>query len=314
MALIDLTSINSDGTMSPSCVPLMSFRGFEQLYNSAGASFDRKTGLWLCGSDDGIILTAQYKSLEPHIPDVISDSYYIATSSQTCWKCHKTTEVVAIVLKYCIKTYVYRDEGSLDVEYAFSPEWVKLSDCLGFDPRTSSFIEKLKPSYRADYSKTKKEHCYMNHCQWCGVKLGDFFMHGEPGGAFFPVSVDQSRKISLTHILRPLLGRASVSMSTDRYYDEVEVKEFDDQKIISPDQEMPPRTTDPRKLIEILGERPVKIAHGFCAMCDTSFSNEWCISKHRPYVELRHMDELSRCVLRPSEMKILLNALELNLV
>jgi hypothetical protein len=39
----------------------------------------------------------------------------------------------------------------------------------------------------------------MNHCS-CGAKLGDFYLHNEPGGAFFPTSESTAREIELKRI------------------------------------------------------------------------------------------------------------------
>lgn len=36
-----------------------------------------------------------------------------------------------------------------------------------------------------DYSKTIDNAYYMNHCQYCGTKKGDFFLYEEPSGPFF---------------------------------------------------------------------------------------------------------------------------------
>lgn len=50
------------------------------------------------------------------------------------------------------------------------------------------YREGLEPNFRLDHSKTQAKRVYMNHCQHCAAKLGDHFMHCEPGGAFCPSS------------------------------------------------------------------------------------------------------------------------------
>ncbi len=71
----------------------------------------------------------------------------------------------------------------------------------------------------------------------------------------------------------------------------------------------PPRSTDPRELCNIIGGVPVKVERGFCGMCDSNISNEWCLPDHgRSEFELRHLVDIGR--LRQTEYEILLIALE----
>ena len=36
----------------------------------------------------------------------------------------------------------------------------------------------------------------MDHCK-CAAKLGDFYLHNEPGGAFYPTSEEEAKDITL---------------------------------------------------------------------------------------------------------------------
>ncbi|WP_157649298.1 hypothetical protein [Burkholderia ubonensis] len=54
----------------------------------------------------------------------------------------------------------------------------------------------------------------MNHCAECDAKFGDFFIHSEPGGAFFPVSEGEAELIRLMKIDLPLLVQGSGSVSS----------------------------------------------------------------------------------------------------
>ena len=40
----------------------------------------------------------------------------------------------------------------------------------------------------------------MNHCQHCHAKIGDFFLHNEPGGAFVPLSELDARYMVLIEL------------------------------------------------------------------------------------------------------------------
>ncbi len=50
-------------------------------------------------------------------------------------------------------------------------------------------------NYRPDFSKTVAETYWMNHCQECDAKIGDWFVH-KPGEAFFPTTDEEQSKLS----------------------------------------------------------------------------------------------------------------------
>ena len=85
---------------------------------------------------------------------------------------------------------------------------------------------------------------------------------------------------------------------------------------VSPEEawaSLPPRHSDPKELIRYVGQRPVKVARGFCMSCDSTVHNEWCTTAEGSF-ELRHLADLSLGVLRPSELVILVAALDVGLV
>ena len=51
--------------------------------------------------------------------------------------------------------------------------------------------------YYFDFSKQSSGSYYMNHCKNCKSKLGDFYMHSEPEGAFLPMSSEAAGSIKL---------------------------------------------------------------------------------------------------------------------
>ncbi len=50
-------------------------------------------------------------------------------------------------------------------------------------------------NYRPDFSKTIAETYWMNHCQECDAKIGDWFVH-KPGEAFFPTTNEEHSKLT----------------------------------------------------------------------------------------------------------------------
>jgi len=73
---------------------------------------------------------------------------------------------------------------------------------------------------------------------------------------------------------------------------------------------LPPRSNDPSRILGFLKERPAKVKYGFCSMCDSTVHDTWCIGSTRTPCELRHLAHLDPGILRPSELTILLAALE----
>ncbi len=75
-------------------------------------------------------------------------------------------------------------------------------------------------------------------------------------------------------------------------------------------ENLPPRTNDAKIIADTLLSKPIKLRYGFCGMCDSNIRNEWVINNDLPHFELRHLAHIE--VLRISEIKILIDALEKN--
>ena len=52
---------------------------------------------------------------------------------------------------------------------------------------------------------------WMNHCESCGIKQGDWPLHDEPGGSFFPTDTVEAQRITLWHRPSPFQGHGGVS-------------------------------------------------------------------------------------------------------
>ncbi len=79
------------------------------------------------------------------------------------------------------------DEMDLDMFCTYSN--------LSFVPdKLKQILRNVAPSYYMDYTKQSNSSYYVNHCE-CGAKLGDFYMHNEPDGAFFPLPEEQAQTI-----------------------------------------------------------------------------------------------------------------------
>lgn len=114
---------------------------------------------------------------------------YLARSPESCWKCGSETAVFCIAAAGFIE-----DNDEVNGFVTFSN--------LGFCENTiRSEIEAYAPLYRVANSKQADSHYYMNHCEHCNAKMGDFYMHNEPEGAFCPVDEVQGGNVTLYELV-----------------------------------------------------------------------------------------------------------------
>jgi hypothetical protein len=67
-------------------------------------------------------------------------------------------------------------------------------------------LSNLAPLYRIDYSQTTESFYWMNHCDRCGVKLGDFDTIEEFGAALSPTTAEEAARVRIRELSEPLLA------------------------------------------------------------------------------------------------------------
>lgn len=122
---------------------------------------------------------------------------FIAESETNCWRCRRQTPVIAVAASRVIT------EGMERIE-----ELTLISNLISIPRDLANVMAGRWPNYKPAYSKTGGGRYVMNHCAHCGAKLGDHFLHDEPGGAFLPMRSEDARHIVL-HSL-PLRGTLDV--------------------------------------------------------------------------------------------------------
>ena len=117
-----------------------------------------------------------------------------------CWRCKHPMRVISL---FCATGIV---EGE---------------SCERFVVRTmteasEALLETLRsfPHFRPSHSRTADVTYFANHCEGCGAMQGDFFLHSEPGGAFFPESRQDAERIVFTHIDTSIECEGSEGYST----------------------------------------------------------------------------------------------------
>ncbi len=130
-------------------------------------------------------------------------SVYLSESKSDCWDCGKETPV------FCLCASGFEDEDN-DPYDDYTSFFVTLSNLKHCGDDLKEIIGRHAPEYFKDSSKQAGGRYFMNHCKHCHAKLGDFFMHEEPGGSFFPTDRKDAQRVSLREI-KGLEGAVLVS-------------------------------------------------------------------------------------------------------
>lgn len=135
--------------------------------------------------------------------NIKSSNYFILESTISCWKCKRQTRVFALAFPagHQILALPEVDEEEFDSDDAYeawandpsSYKWLSAETgaCIHYiehlPDAVVARIRTLTPHFWFDHSKMADESYWMNHCECCGMKQGDFNLHCEPRGAFLPL-------------------------------------------------------------------------------------------------------------------------------
>lgn len=117
-----------------------------------------------------------------------SDHFFILETYERCWRCKEMTTVFGILLppghEEC-ESFVDDDENETleweQKDWNVVPCFVK-----NLSELASKEIRLIANCYFLDSSKTYGSSYWMNHCEKCGAKIGDNYIHGHPGTALNP--------------------------------------------------------------------------------------------------------------------------------
>jgi len=96
---------------------------------------------------------------------------------------------------------IFDETGPSSADYG--NELVVLDYVESMPPEILEWILAKHPQFENRESKTAEANYYTNTCL-CGAHFGDFFLHHEPGGAFFPNTEKEAGLISIEEL--PLKG------------------------------------------------------------------------------------------------------------
>lgn len=115
---------------------------------------------------------------------------YLLQSSTPCWRCNEKAVVFCLASEGLIDKY--EDEMELDM-------FVTYHNLVEVPEQISTILKSQAATYYPDYTKQSNSTYYVNHCH-CGAKLGDFYLHEEPGGAFCPVEKRQAEQVNVIEL------------------------------------------------------------------------------------------------------------------
>ncbi|MCY0852528.1 hypothetical protein [Cupriavidus sp. D39] len=168
---------------------------------------------WFAGASSDL------DALANRLPDVMATHYFLATASTTCWQCRESTPVFSLAVPPAHLTQYPLpddDDGPITaVAWEVAECGSFLSDLVELSGSVRKLLAAHCPAYRVDYSHTADANYLMNHCASCGEKQGDFYLHHEPGEAFFPTTKDEAARITLQQVNAPLLAQGATAITSD---------------------------------------------------------------------------------------------------
>ena len=131
-----------------------------------------------------------------------ADRCLIARAENACWDCGAIGQVVCLVLPHDLVTIAEDpdDDSPPPFDGAVAMTYIER-----ISPELLAAID--QPSFKPGASRTAAMTYYANHCEHCGVLIGDHYLR-EPDGPFWPMS-ESHRPIEITLFDRPVMIRAS---------------------------------------------------------------------------------------------------------
>lgn len=167
-----------------------------------GARWDSQQKTWYV--PEGIEPTSFKRWLpESRPPNIRAPRWFLASSTRECWCCKRSSHVFAIVLPAGYESLIVEDDPADDY-WECGERSTLLSYVGGVSASVASELRRRAPRYRIDCSQGA--HFYwMNHCEHCEAKLGDFETLEEVG-TFRELGAAAPRGLELTEICEPFAG------------------------------------------------------------------------------------------------------------
>ncbi len=178
-----------------------------ELARQLGARWDAQRRVWyVVGGKD----LTRFKDWLPRAPYVNhrSASYVLLESQRICWQCRQATRVFGFALPgghEALEALAEDSREGVDSRASDEPEagvrWVTQRDAAvlcyitHLSASALSRMEWLTPRYRKDFSAATRSRYYMNHCEACDSKLGDFDTIDEYDAPLRPMHPDSEASL-----------------------------------------------------------------------------------------------------------------------
>ena len=131
------------------------------------------------------------------IDNVKASAYYVAENKIYCYRCKHQAKVFGILI---CSPYQYCDTDDLnDFETYNTDAFIYYIHQISTE--TLQEIKKFATnSYYMDFSQIINRRYLMNHCEHCDAPFGDFWLYGEPSGAFAPIDQAEADEIKIRKI------------------------------------------------------------------------------------------------------------------
>lgn len=180
-----------------------------------GARWDPVNKVWFVPEGQDRRAFAKWITESSPEENMRAQRYFIAESTDSCWRCGETTAVYAFILP---SGHEYADaDDNQPGSFWVRADYPTLLSYVTFLPeRIARRITAISPSYRLDYSKTAGCQYWMNHCKSCDSKLGDHELSHEPSGPFQPMEPRAAKQIVLRAMNEDFKGKSdSYSIGVD---------------------------------------------------------------------------------------------------
>ncbi len=170
-----------------------------------GARWDAARKTWFL--PDGANSEPFTKWLTSHRDiNIRSSFYFIAQSTRACWRCDRTTKVFGFLLPPGHEAWL---EGDESVGWEHQTPAAIVYYITHIPSTVQAQMKSLTVHYRNDFSKTTQSFYWMNHCEHCEMKQGDFELFEEFDTPFCPVNLRDASRILLHSIQEPFEASAA---------------------------------------------------------------------------------------------------------
>jgi hypothetical protein len=171
-----------------------------------GARWDAAHGVWFVPGDRDASPFASWLP-NPGQLNVRAPSYFLAATSRLCWRCSGSSRVHGFALPAGHEVLcVDDDSGEESWEAAEEPSFICYLEYL--QPSAVARIRAHTAGYRYGLRRRTQTFYWVNFCEHCGAKLGDYDTFCEPGQGFMPLTREDAARVTLTRVNEPFTARA----------------------------------------------------------------------------------------------------------